>query len=78
MDNYFERCLNGPPFAPNEEKNFEFCRLITFKEWSPESPVYPLRLAQAGFHFTGKCDEVVCHWCGTRKECWQFGEIPCA
>lgn len=77
MDSYFDRCLNGPPFDPDEDQKYEFVRLLTFnKVWPKSSVAYPLRLAQAGFYYTGKEDQVTCSWCGITKGSWQNGDEP--
>ena len=76
MESFFSRSMSGPPFEGNEEKKFEFCRYGSFKDWPCECPVYPSRLASAGFFATGNGDEVVCYVCGARKAGWKDGDDP--
>ena len=76
MEGYFCRSLSEIPFEENEEKKFEFCRYGSFKNWPCECPVYPSRLAKAGFFATGNGDEVTCYVCGTKKSDWKEGDDP--
>lgn len=76
MNDYFERHFKGPPFSENEDKKYEFCRLNSFTQWPKDSPVFPLKLAKAGFYYTGSGDEVVCYACGLKKDKWGSGDDP--
>lgn len=76
MEEYFERCTKGPPFEGNEQMNYEFCRLLSFNSWPSDSPVFPIKLAKAGFYFTGNRDEVKCCQCGAVKSAWLAGDEP--
>ena len=76
MNGYFERLFIGQPFSENEDKKYEFCRLNSFNLWPKDSPVFPLKLAQAGFYYNGKDDLTLCFACGARKEDWKSGDDP--
>ena len=76
MESYFNRSLSGPPFERDEEKKYEFCRYVSFKDWPSECPIFPSGLARAGFYSTGNTDEVACYVCGARKSDWQLGDNP--
>ena len=76
MESYFNRSLSGPPFERDEEKKYEYCRYVSFKDWPSECPIFPSDLARAGFYATGNSDEVACYVCGARKSDWKFGDNP--
>lgn len=76
MEEYFERCFKGPSFAENEDKKFEFRRLQSFQNWPEESPIFPIKLAKAGFYYTGENYSVKCFSCGTVKSDWSPGQDP--
>lgn len=54
----------------------EIGRLITYKDFPSTSPVYPTRLAQAGFFYTGEGDKVQCYSCGSTYQGWRMGDKP--
>lgn len=76
MEEYFDRCTEGPPFKDNEDKKYEFSRLLSFNNWPIDSPIFPLNLAKAGFYFRGHGDEVQCFKCGVVKADWCLGDEP--
>lgn len=54
--------------------NSEECRLQTFQEWPENSPVNPVRLAKAGFYYTGQAQAVQCFLCATTLTEWNYGD----
>lgn len=54
----------------------EGVRLASFKDFPTTIPVSALRLAQAGFHYTGERDVVKCFSCGETYQGWQMGDRP--
>ncbi|XP_060589383.1 baculoviral IAP repeat-containing protein 3-like isoform X2 [Ruditapes philippinarum] len=76
MDEYFKRCASEQPFKDNEDKKFEFRRLLSFQNWPQECPVFPIKLAKAGFYYNNNGDEVKCFRCGTVKSDWQAEDDP--
>ncbi|XP_040903416.1 E3 ubiquitin-protein ligase XIAP isoform X2 [Toxotes jaculatrix] len=57
------------PHMRNEE-----ARLQTFSNWPSTSPVRPQNLAQAGFYYLGKSDQVQCFCCGGMLSGWEAGD----
>jgi len=45
-------------------------RLKTFEGWPKEKLISGERMAQAGFFWTGKDDNVICYWCGGGINKW--------
>ncbi|KAK3098075.1 hypothetical protein FSP39_015924 [Pinctada imbricata] len=56
--------------------NFELLRLLSFKDWPRESPIFPLRLAETGFWYLKIGDLVQCYFCRIQKQNWQKGDNP--
>lgn len=54
----------------------EGVRLMTYKSFPNSSPASALRLAQAGFFYTGEGDKVKCFCCGTVYQGWRPGDRP--
>ncbi|KAK7108748.1 hypothetical protein V1264_016424 [Littorina saxatilis] len=54
----------------------EGVRLASFKDFPTSVPVYAIRLAQAGFYYTGKRDVVRCFCCGVTHGGWRMGDKP--
>ncbi|XP_011630439.1 baculoviral IAP repeat-containing protein 7-A isoform X1 [Pogonomyrmex barbatus] len=54
--------------------NVEEKRLRTFREWPANAAVDPVRLAKAGFYYTGHILEVQCFLCGTKISDWNYGD----
>lgn len=54
--------------------NSETNRLATFCNWPPEAPVNPIRIAKAGFFYTGQGTEVECFSCGGKISQWNYGD----
>ena len=57
-----------------QENNKE--RFKTFKTWSSYLPVNSVKLAEAGFYYTGVSDEVQCFTCGISINQWVAGDCP--
>lgn len=54
--------------------NLETNRLNTFTNWPPSAPVDPIRIARAGFFYTGQGTEVECFSCGKKLSQWNYGD----
>ncbi|XP_041980003.1 baculoviral IAP repeat-containing protein 2 isoform X2 [Aricia agestis] len=54
--------------------NLETNRLNTFINWPGSAPVDPIRIAKAGFFYTGQGTEVECFSCGGKISDWHYGD----
>lgn len=54
--------------------NYETNRLNTFANWPPSAPVDPIRIAKAGFFYTGSGTKVQCFKCGGKISQWNYGD----
>ncbi|XP_075975315.1 death-associated inhibitor of apoptosis 2 [Anticarsia gemmatalis] len=54
--------------------NYEINRLNTFNNWPTSAPVDPIRIAKAGFFYTGDGIEVQCFSCGGKISQWNYGD----
>ncbi|CAH2241777.1 jg16339 [Pararge aegeria aegeria] len=54
--------------------NLEANRLNTFTSWPSSAPVDPIRIARAGFFYTGEGTEVECFSCGRKISEWNYGD----
>lgn len=54
--------------------NIETNRLNTFTNWPGSAPVDPIRIAKAGFFYTGEGTEVQCFSCGGKISDWNYGD----
>lgn len=54
--------------------NVETNRLSTFANWPASAPVDPIRIAKAGFFYTGEGTEVQCFSCGGKISQWNYGD----
>ncbi|XP_045769832.1 baculoviral IAP repeat-containing protein 7-B [Maniola jurtina] len=54
--------------------NLETNRLNTFTNWPASAPVDSIRLAKAGFFYTGQGTEVECFSCGGKISEWNYGD----
>lgn len=54
--------------------NYETNRLNTFTNWPALAPVDPIRIAKAGFFYTGQGMEVQCFSCGGKISEWNYGD----
>lgn len=54
--------------------NIETNRLSTFTNWPASAPVDPIRIAKAGFFYTGEGTEVQCFSCGGKISQWNYGD----
>lgn len=61
----------------HDKYRFEHARLNSFKNW-PVSFIDPLKLASAGFYYTGKADVVCCFECNISILNWVEGDRPIA
>merc|ERR1719430_2004270 len=64
---------NGPA-----HKNYvtEQARLSTYSTWPPALPQKPQELADAGFFYTGRSDQVKCFYCDGGLESWEPSDSP--
>lgn len=51
-------------------------RLKTFVNWPTRIPVTPKKLAEAGFYYVGRNDDVKCFCCDGGLRCWESGDDP--
>ncbi|XP_053564555.1 baculoviral IAP repeat-containing protein 2 [Bombina bombina] len=51
-------------------------RLKTFVSWPSRIPVLPKQLADAGFYYVGRNDDVKCFCCDGGLRCWESGDDP--
>ncbi|XP_075054892.1 baculoviral IAP repeat-containing protein 2 [Mixophyes fleayi] len=51
-------------------------RLKTFLNWPTRIPVTPVKLAEAGFYYVGRNDDVKCFCCDGGLRCWESGDDP--
>ncbi|XP_063807591.1 putative inhibitor of apoptosis [Pseudophryne corroboree] len=51
-------------------------RLKTFQKWPARIPVTPKKLAEAGFYYVGRNDDVKCFCCDGGLRCWESGDDP--
>lgn len=54
--------------------NCEENRLNTFTNWPTSAKVEPIRIAKAGFYYTGQGVEVQCFSCGGKISEWNYGD----
>lgn len=54
--------------------NYETNRLNTFTDWPSSAPVDPIRIAKAGFFYTGEGTEVKCFCCSSKISQWNYGD----
>lgn len=54
--------------------NIEENRLNTFTNWPSTAEVGPVRIAKAGFYYTGQGLEVQCFSCGGKISEWNYGD----
>lgn len=57
----------------SDKKTLE-SRLKTFEDWPPQMRQKPRELAEAGFYYTGRGDQVVCFHCGLGLQNWSSGD----
>ncbi|KAM8821248.1 baculoviral IAP repeat-containing protein 2 [Eudromia elegans] len=51
-------------------------RVKTFINWPTRIPVKPKQLADAGFYYVGRNDDVKCFCCDGGLRCWESGDNP--
>ncbi|XP_041351569.1 baculoviral IAP repeat-containing protein 7-A-like [Gigantopelta aegis] len=73
---YFARLVEGPPFTPGEELKFEMLRLKTYEQWNDYDKARPIKLAKAGFVYTGHSSLVQCFVCRCNKQDWNKNLDP--
>lgn len=75
LTSYFSSGTYGHPGSTPELQK-EGVRLATFKNFPTTILVSALRLAQAGFYYTGERDITKCFSCGVTHQGWQLGDRP--
>ncbi|CAC5379793.1 BIRC7_8 [Mytilus coruscus] len=65
----------GLPSSLKESMQFEWCRLSSFANY-PYTSISVIRLAEAGFHYEGNENEVVCFSCGLKCKNWKTNDSP--
>ncbi|OWF45933.1 E3 ubiquitin-protein ligase XIAP [Mizuhopecten yessoensis] len=63
------------PFLGSSVEN-EFSRVATYANFPTRTPVSTLRLARAGFFYTGSSDLVECFHCHVQHGNWETNDIP--
>ncbi|KAK3585624.1 hypothetical protein CHS0354_004541 [Potamilus streckersoni] len=73
---YFERLLRGTPPEERERMSYEWLRLQTFINYPASAPGSGIRLARAGFYYSGNSTVTVCYACGGQHSGWNFHDDP--
>lgn len=69
------KSANSKPEVFKTTYRYETERIATFSTWKIDSPVDAVRLAKAGFYYSGNEDEVICFSCEGRIKNWNYGDI---
>ncbi|XP_070189487.1 inhibitor of apoptosis protein-like isoform X2 [Littorina saxatilis] len=75
LASHFASGTYGQP-GSSQQLQKEGVRLASFKDFPTSVSVSVIRLAQAGFFYTGERDMVRCFSCGVTHDCWQVGDRP--
>ncbi|CAC5368151.1 BIRC2_3 [Mytilus coruscus] len=73
--NFIKEQKTGLPLSLKESMQFEWCRLASFANY-PYTSISVIRLAEAGFHYEGNANEVVCFSCGLKYKNWKTNDSP--
>ncbi|XP_063397612.1 baculoviral IAP repeat-containing protein 2-like [Mytilus trossulus] len=73
--NFIKEQKTGLTSSFKEPMQFEWCRLASFANY-PHTNISVIRLAEAGFHYEGNVNEVVCSFCGLKYKNWRSNENP--
>ncbi|XP_008176870.2 inhibitor of apoptosis protein-like isoform X2 [Chrysemys picta bellii] len=81
---YFPNCpfvqnktRDQPIFSiSNQSMQTHVARVKTFINWPTRIPVRPEQLANAGFYYVGRNDDVKCFCCDGGLRCWESGDDP--
>ncbi|EMP37968.1 Putative inhibitor of apoptosis [Chelonia mydas] len=81
---YFPNCpfvenktRDQPIFSiSNQSMQTHMARVKTFINWPTRIPVRPEQLANAGFYYVGRNDDVKCFCCDGGLRCWESGDDP--
>uniref|UniRef100_A0A8C3T932 Inhibitor of apoptosis protein n=1 Tax=Chelydra serpentina TaxID=8475 RepID=A0A8C3T932_CHESE len=60
----------------NQSMQTHVARVKTFINWPTRIPVRPEQLANAGFYYVGRNDDVKCFCCDGGLRCWESGDDP--
>lgn len=74
LSHFASSAFQGP--GPGHEMNKEGVRIASYHTFPLSIPVSTLRLAQAGFYYTGDGDKVKCFSCGVTYQGWKQGDRP--
>uniref|UniRef100_A0A6J0TTK0 Baculoviral IAP repeat-containing protein 2 n=1 Tax=Pogona vitticeps TaxID=103695 RepID=A0A6J0TTK0_9SAUR len=74
----FVEQMQGQPSFTSSNLNMRTytARIGTFKTWPMTVPVQPQWLADAGFYYVGRNDDVKCFCCDGGLRCWEPGDDP--
>ncbi|XP_060627040.2 baculoviral IAP repeat-containing protein 2 isoform X3 [Anolis sagrei] len=74
---FVEQTQSQPSFTvSNLSMQTYRARVVTFENWPMTVPVLPQRLADAGFYYVGRNDDVKCFCCDGGLRCWESGDDP--
>ncbi|XP_071127146.1 baculoviral IAP repeat-containing protein 7-like [Mytilus edulis] len=73
--NFIKEQKTGLTPSLKESMKFEWCRLASFSNY-PRTNISVIRLAEAGFHYEGNANEVVCFSCGLKYKNWKSNDSP--
>ncbi|OWF52348.1 E3 ubiquitin-protein ligase XIAP [Mizuhopecten yessoensis] len=76
LNDYFETTSHMDTSNIDISLNIEILRIESFRNFSRSAPVSTIRLAENGFFYTGKSDEVECFHCHVRYSGWSRGDTP--
>ncbi|KAL5005066.1 hypothetical protein ScPMuIL_018522 [Solemya velum] len=68
LDTFFKEVADTPTLNKEEQMKYEWVRLATFCDFSTQDCARPIRLAEAGFYYSGENNIVVCFSCGVRYD----------
>ncbi|KAF7251104.1 Inhibitor of apoptosis protein, partial [Varanus komodoensis] len=74
---FVEQARDQPRFmVSNLSMQTYAARVGSFKNWPMTVPVQPQQLADAGFYYVGRNDDVKCFCCDGGLRCWESGDDP--
>ncbi|XP_053163940.1 baculoviral IAP repeat-containing protein 2 isoform X2 [Hemicordylus capensis] len=74
---FVEQTRDQPSFTvSNLSMQTHVARVNTFRNWPITIPVQPQQIADAGFYYVGRNDDVKCFCCDGGLRCWESGDDP--
>lgn len=67
--------VKNSKFLNFEKLHYEEERMNSFALWPVNFPVDPIRLAKAGFYYSGVDDDVICFSCHGHIKNWNYGDV---